>query len=144
MINANPKKFTRKELADIYEKIILLYEQTDGLQGRKLTVRTKAYKKLIKELDLTVQRFDKQEKFQNAILPQADFSQNIIWFYDAKQNSLRSIYYYLRNAAAHADIRRVRSDQIWYIIEHRHKSKLNFVCYMKSTDFWTFVDKAIK
>lgn len=142
MVNTNIHKFSQKELADIYEKIILLYEQTNGLQGRKLSVRAKPYRKLIKILELQVQRFKKQEDLQKAILPDDDFGQNLIWFYDKQNNSLKSIYYHLRNSAAHADIRRVKSNQLWYLIEHRYQHKLNFVCYMKKTDFWKFVDNA--
>ena len=57
-------------------------------------------------------------------------------------NILKSIFYHLRNAAAHADIERVAGNPIRYHIEHRYKGQLKLFCQMKKTDFWCFVDTA--
>ena len=144
MVNVNKEKFTRAELADMYEKIILFYEVTNGLQNISLSTRAKGYRKLKDEMKLEVKRFENLHELVAAELPLFDFSHNFIWFYDKNNNSLKSIFYFLRNSAAHAHIKRCKSHQWWYHIEHRYNEKVKFVCSMKKPDFWRFVAEAKK
>ena len=93
-------------------------------------------------LSLQIQPFSTEKELATSTLPTADNKQNLIWFHNAKSNILKSIFYHLRNAAAHADIERVAGNPIWYHIEHRYKGQLKLFCQMKKTDFWCFVDTA--
>jgi hypothetical protein len=142
MPNSNPSKLTRAELADIYEKLVLYYEQHQGLASEPLSAQVKGYRKLKDELSLQIQPFSTEKELATSTLPAADNKQNMIWFHNAKDSILKSIFYHLRNAAAHADIERVAGNPTWYHIEHRHKGQLKLFCQMKKTDFWSFVDAA--
>lgn len=142
MPNSNSSKLTRAELADIYEKLVLYYEQHQSLTSELLSTQMKGYRKLKDELSLQIQPFHTEKELAEVTLPVTDNKQNLVWFYNAKGNILKSIFYHLRNAAAHADIERVAGNPIWYHIEHRHKGQLKLFCQMKKTDFWSFVDAA--
>lgn len=142
MPNINPQKFDRAELADFYEKLVLYYENSNGLEKIALSTRAKGYRKLVGALKLEMVRFETEKMLEEATLPSADCSRNLIFFHDCKKNSLKSIFYLLRNSAAHAHIRKAKSGQIWYLIEHRYKKQLKLVCYMKKADFWCFVDES--
>lgn len=144
MPNTNPQKFDRAELADFYEKLVLYYENSNGLEKIALSTRPKGYRKLVEALKLEMVRFETEKMLEEATLPSADCSRNLIFFHDCKKNSLKSIFYLLRNSAAHAHIRKEKSGQIWYLIEHRYKKQLKLVCYMKKADFWRFVDEGKK
>ncbi|CAI2456815.1 Uncharacterised protein [Serratia proteamaculans] len=142
MSNSNPSKLTRAELADIYEKLVLYYEQHQGLTSELLSTQVRGYRKLKDELSLQIQPFHTEKELAEVTLPATDNKQNLVWFYNAKGNILKSVFYHLRNAAAHADIERVEGNPTWYHIEHRHRSQLKLSCQMKKTDFWCFVDAA--
>lgn len=142
MPNSNPSKLTRAELADIYEKLVLYYEQRQGLTSELLSTQVKGYRKLKDELRVQIQPFHTEKELAEVTLPTADNKQNLIWFHNAKGNILKSIFYHLRNSAAHADILRSPGNPIWYHIEHRYKDQLKLSCHMKKTDFWRFVDTA--
>ncbi len=142
MPNSNPCKLTRAELADIYEKLVLYYEQHQGLASEHLSAKVKGYRKLKDELSLQIRSFSTEKELAEAILPTVDNKQNLIWFHNAKGNILKSIFYHLRNAAAHADIERMEGNPICYHIEHHYKKQLKLVCQMKKNDFWHFVDGA--
>ena len=144
MPNTNPQKFERAELADFYEKLVLFYENSNGLERISLSTRAKGYRKLVDTLQLELVRFETEKMLEEATLPPADCGRNVIFFHDCKSNSLKSIFYLLRNSAAHAHIRKEKSGQIWYLIEHRYKKKIKLVCYMKRADFWHFVDEGKK
>lgn len=142
MTNTNPNKFTRAEMADFYEKLMLYYENKNGLTDEPLSTRAKGYRKLINTMNLTVVRFEKEKELTDAILPEVDFNKSFLWFHDAKSNTLKSLFYLLRNSAAHAHIQRIKHKQLlWYRIEHRYKGKLKLFGCMKKTDFWRFVDE---
>ena len=102
----------------------------------------KGYRKLKDELSLQIQPFHTEKELAEVTLPATDNKQNLVWFYNAKDNILKSIFYHLRNAAAHADIERVAGNPIWYHNEHRYKDQLKLICQMKKTEFWRFVDAA--
>lgn len=144
MPNANPENFTRAELADLYEKIVLFHEQYD-FKASPLSTKAKGYRKLVNKLGLEVKRFTLVDDLNQQPVSQFDGKQSRVWFYDSQSNSLHSIFKHLRNAAAHADIKRKKqSGQIWYCIEHEFGSKLKMLCQMKKTDFWAFVAEAKK
>lgn len=145
MPNANPENFTRAELADLYEKIVLFHEQYD-FKASPLSTKAKGYRKLVNKLGLEVKRFTLVDDLNQQPVSQFDGKQSRVWFYDSQSNSLHSIFKHLRNAAAHADIKRKKqSGQLWYCIEHRdNKNKLKFIAQIRRTDFWEFVDKARK
>ena len=142
MPNTNPSKFTRAELADIYEKLVLYYELTQGLEREHLSIRVKGYRPLVDSLALEVKPFSTEQALADVELPQFDSKQNLIWFHDAKNSQLKSLFYHLRNAAAHGDIERHQLRPITYRIEHRYKGKLKLFCIIKKNDFWHFVDAA--
>ena len=142
MPNTNPSKFTRVELADIYEKLVLYYELTQGLEREHLSIRVKGYRTLVDSLALEVKPFPTEQALADVELPQFDSKQNLIWFHDAKNSQLKSLFYHLRNAAAHGDIERHQLKPITYRIEHRYKGKLKLFCVIKKNDFWHFVDAA--
>ncbi|TCC70738.1 hypothetical protein NMD16_00585 [Klebsiella pneumoniae] len=131
MSNSNLHKLTRAELADIYEKLVLYYEQHQGLTSELLSTQVKGYRKLKSGLSLQIQPFSTEKELATSTLPTADNKQNLIWFHNAKSNILKSIFYHLRNAAAHADIERVAGNPIRYHIEHRYKGQLKLFCQMK-------------
>lgn len=144
MPNANPENFTRAELADVYEKIVLFHEQYD-FKAAPLSTKAKGYRKLVNKLGLEVKRFTLVDDLNQQPVPLCDGKQSRLWFYDSQGNSLHSIFKHLRNAAAHADIKRKKlSGQIWYCIEHKFGGKLKLLCQMKKADFWAFVAEAKK
>jgi hypothetical protein len=132
--NANPGKFTRAELADIYEKIVLFYELHNGMQAMNISTRTKAYRKLINEIQLDVNLFKNLTDLANAEIPPFDYANNFIWFHDAKKNTLKSILYHLRNSAAHADIKRQKDKQWWYNDSEKYEYNPN------DLKDWKFLD----
>ncbi|MFL9596135.1 hypothetical protein ACET5Y_20520 [Aeromonas veronii] len=181
MPNANPQGFDRRELADFYEKLVLYFELNDGLNSVPLSAISKGYRKLKQELNLTIRSANTLEEMA-ALMQQmptakpakgATSIQNLICVYNSEGNLLKSIFTQLRNAAAHAHIRRIKQGQICYQIEHvfpvRAKNgasqatnskaannravssskrqpapSVRFFCQMKKTDFWRFVESAKK
>ena len=144
MPNSNPENFTRAELADLYEKIVLFHEQYDFKAG-VLSTKAKGYRKLLDKLNLEVKRYSLAGDLDKQQIPRCDGKQNRIWFYDSQGNSLHSIFKHLRNAAAHADIKRQKhAGQLWYCLEHKFGGKLKLLCQMKKADFWLFIAEAKK
>ena len=148
MSNANTQGFTRKELADFYEKVILYGELMKDDSSWSLTTRSKLFRKLTTELELDIKRFTKAKEFDDYLQARknADHESkaNFIWFHDMKGNSLKSILVALRNAAAHADIKRKKNGYVWYSIDHKLKGKKKIICQIKKKDFWEFVGSAKK
>jgi len=146
MPNSNPSKFSPKELADIYRELILYFEESSGLENEKLSTRVKGYRRLLEELNLTMNVFATLDELNQAMLPALDFSRNQMSLHDAKKSYLKSIFYHLRNAAAHADISRQKrnNNQVWYVVEHSHKKQLKMRCQIKKNDFWKFITNAKK
>ena len=181
MSNANPQGVDRHELADFYEQLVLYFELNNGLKSVPLSASSKGYRKLKQELNLSIRSANTLEEMaalmqQVAAANQAMAKpakretsiQNLICVYNSEGNLLKSIFTQLRNAAAHAHIRRIKQGQIYYQIEHvfpvRAKNgaskaannqvgasskrqpapSLRFFCQMKKTDFWRFVEAAKK
>ena len=144
MTNSNPSKFTNKELADCYSELILYFETNAGLSYEKLSTKVKGYRRLCDELSLQINSYSTLNDMQHAQLTTPLYQAPEIHFHDVKNNHLKSIFYHLRNAAAHAHIKRVtkNGNQTWYLIEHKHKSQLKMLVQIKKTDFWEFVAKA--
>ncbi len=170
MPNSNPQKFDRAELADFYEKLVLYFELNEGLKSAPLSASSKGYRKLKQELNLTIRSANTLEDMAALMqqVPTANQTatdhaaakpakgpssvQNLICVYNSEGNLLKSIFTQLRNAAAHAHIRKVKKGQICYQIEHVYasrskkgevaKTSLRFFCCMKKTDFWRFVEAA--
>lgn len=92
MSNSNLHKLTRAELADIYEKLVLYYEQHQGLTSELLSTQVKGYRKLKSGLSLQIQPFSTEKELATSTLPTADNKQNLIWFHNAKSNILKSIF----------------------------------------------------
>lgn len=167
MPNANPQGFDRRELADFYEKLVLYFELNDGLNSVPLSATSKGYRKLKQELNLTIRSANTLEEMA-ALMQQmptakpakgATSIQNLICVYNSEGNQLKSIFIQLRNAAAHAHIRRIKQGQICYQIEHIYPTRarasrsskrlpvapsMRFFCHMKKNDFWRFVESAKK
>ncbi len=146
MPNSNLSKFTQKELGDIYSELILYFENSSGLHNESLSTRAKGYRKLLQDLNLKPQAFATLDELANENIASCDGQQSQLFFHDAKKNQLKSIFYHLRNAAAHADIKRVtcNKNQIWYCIEHRHKQQLKMIFNIRNNDFWCFVKESKK
>ncbi|WP_335925063.1 hypothetical protein [Shewanella algae] len=179
MSNANPQGFDRRELADFYEQLVLYFELNDGLKSVPLSASSKGYRKLKQALNLSIRSANTLDEMaalmqQVAAANQATATsakgatsiQNLICVYNSEGNLLKSIFTQLRNAAAHAHIRRIKQGQICYQIEHvfpvRAKNgaskavksnagasrkrkpppSVRFFCQMKKTDFWRFVEAA--
>lgn len=162
MPNSNPQKFDRAELADFYEKLVLYYEINEGLKHLPLSASSKGYRKLKQELNLEIhsaKTLDELRALMQCEAVKSSLQQsrqlrgsNIICVYNSEGNLLKSIFTQLRNAAAHAHIRRIKQGQIWYQIEHVYASRpkkgevakvsLRFFCCIKKTDFWRFVEAA--
>ncbi|MFB2814146.1 hypothetical protein ACE014_09900 [Shewanella xiamenensis] len=192
MPNANPQGFERRELADFYEKLVLYFELNEGLKSVPLSASSKGYRRLKQELNLTILSANTLEEMA-ALMQQVattyptaanraatDFAatdkaaakqakgatsmQNLICVYNSEGNLLKSIFTQLRNAAAHAHIRRIKQGQICYQIEHIYPTRaragrkgrsnsskrppvapsVRFFCQMKKNDFWRFVESAKK
>lgn len=92
MSNSNLHKLTRAELADIYEKLALYYEQHQGLASELLSTQVKGYRKLKSGLSLQIQSFSTKRELAASTLPTADNKQNLIWFHNAKCSILKSIF----------------------------------------------------
>lgn len=147
MTNANPQGFSKSELADFYEQIILYHEVTGGLQGIKFSVRSKSFRKLLAEIELEFKRFSTLPELSKHITEQGGakpYTKSFCWFHDSENNSLKSVLKLLRNSAAHAHIKRVKRSQIWYSITHKYKNTTKLVIEMKKTDFWRFIEQAKK
>ncbi|ODR87069.1 hypothetical protein [Shewanella xiamenensis] len=187
MPNTNPQGFERRELADFYEKLVLYFELNAGLKSVPLSASSKGYRRLKQELNLTIlsantleemaalmqqvattyQTAANQVATDKAAAKQAkgvSSMQNLICVYNSEGNLLKSIFTQLRNAAAHAHIRRIKQGQICYHIEHVYPTRaragrkgrsnsskrppvapsVRFFCQMKKTDFWRFVESAKK
>ncbi|ALS33272.1 hypothetical protein PTRA_a2155 [Pseudoalteromonas translucida KMM 520] len=140
-MNCNPQHFTRKELADFYERLILLWENGDLLNQRFNIRSSKAYKRLKEQyaFDLI--------PHGNLDLIKAEFytfdlnlnieSKNVIHFHNAKNNILKSYFYHIRNVAGHADIKKVKFGKInWYVFEHRFSNQIKLFGLFKAADFW--------
>lgn len=148
MSNVNTQGFTRKELADFYEKVILYGELMKDDSSWSLTTRSKQFRKLKIELDLDIKRFATTKEFHDYLQTTKNFDReskaNFIWFYDTQSNSLKSILVAFRNAAAHADIKRKKNGQIWYSIDHKLYGKQKITSQMRMSDFWKFLESAKK
>ena len=148
MVNANIQGLTRKELADFYEKLILYVEFIKDDSSWSLTTKSKQFRKLKNELELEIKRFATTKEFHDYLQTTKNFDReskaNFIWFHDMKGNSLKSILVAFRNAAAHADIWRKKSNPVWYSIDHKLNGKQKIICQIKMSDFWKFVDTAKK
>lgn len=70
MPNSNPCKLTRAELADIYEKLVLYYEQHQGLASEHLSAKVKGYRKLKDELSLQIRSFSTEKSWPRLSCPQ--------------------------------------------------------------------------
>jgi hypothetical protein len=64
MPNSNPSKLTRAELADIYEKLVLYYEQHQGLASEPLSAQVKGYRKLKSGLSLQINLSRQKENWR--------------------------------------------------------------------------------
>lgn len=167
MPNSNPQGFDRSELADFYEKLVLYFELNDGLKSVPLSASSKGYRKLKQELNLIILSANTLEEMaalmQQAVTAKptmgATSMQNLICVYNSEGNLLKSIFTQLRNAAAHAHIRRIKQGHICYQIEHIYPTRarasrssktppvapsVRFFCQMKKIDFWRFVASAKK
>ncbi|MDX7818989.1 hypothetical protein SJS43_07830 [Aeromonas caviae] len=157
MPNSNPQGFDRSELADFYEKLVLYFELNDCLKSVPLSARSKGYRKLKQDLNLVVYSAKTLDEMGSLMHSEAvkisqQLGKNIICVYNSEGSLLKSIFTQLRNAAAHAHIRRIKQGEIWYQIEHVYASRtkkgevankrLRFFCQMKKTDFWRFVAAA--
>lgn len=146
MANANRYAFSRKELADIYEKLVLSHELAGGYESVKFNSRNKKFRKLVKDIELDFKRFKTINELNKVLQhekqkPEA-MTKNICWFLDSQQNSIKSVLKLLRNSAAHAHIMRTKTNVIWYSMEHQYRKQTKFRLQMKATDFWKFVEQA--
>ena len=98
-MNVNPYKFTRKELADFYEKLVLLWENGD-LINKKFDVRAgKDFKRIKSTHGLTIKCLDKVSdvSLEKQIYDQSITNNvNYICFHNIKKNLLKSYFYQLR------------------------------------------------
>jgi len=139
-MNTNHQKFQRKELADFYEKLILLWENGD-LMSKKFDVRIgKDYRRVKEKYDLTIKSLDTNDDMDEESLSYKQGESeggNYICFYNSKKNLLKSYFYHMRNIAAHADFTLVKESGCnWYVFHHTFKKQLKCFGAIKSKDFW--------
>lgn len=138
MNSPHAESFTSKELADIYDKLILFYENNEGLSTFNFSTRSKCFRNMKVDIGL-----DFQERKKIESLNSSSHLTNFIWFFNSKSNQIKSILYYLRNSAAHAHIKKIKYGRSsFYEIEHIYRKETKLKCRMKTTDFWHFVDVA--
>ncbi len=137
-MNVNPSKFTQKELAMIYEKMILLWE-LDLSRNAHFDGRSKKYSAVKKEYKMTINCIDTeagmQEQFEQ-YNKQSSRNENHLSFYNKKNNLLLSLFYALRNAAAHGDIKKEKKgSRNYYIADHSFKNKIMIFGQIKAAAF---------
>lgn len=98
-MNTNHQKFQRKELADFYEKLILLWENGD-LMNKKFDVRIgKNYRRIKEKYDLTIKSLDTNDDVDVEHLSykqEKNERKNYICFHNSKKNLLKSYFYHTR------------------------------------------------
>jgi hypothetical protein len=147
-MNTNPQQFTRKELADFYERLILLWENGD-LLNQSFNIRSnKTYRKLKDEYDFDIQAFSNLDETKAAYennKPSTESGINRLYFHNAKSNILKSYFYHIRNVAGHADVTKVKSKNVnWYVFNHTYSNQVKLFGQFKVADFWTVHDELIK
>lgn len=140
-MNCNPQNFTRKELADFYERLILLWEN-GNLLNQKFNIRSsKAYRRLKERYSFELHAYDTLTDTSNAFgamtLSLNNESKNCIHLHNAKKNVLKSYFYHMRNVAGHADIKKVKFKHVyWYVFEHCYSNQVKLFGMFKVADFW--------
>ena len=140
-MNCNPQQFTRKELADFYERLILLWENGDLLNQHFNIRSSKAYRRLKEEYAFELIPHANLElakvEFESFDLSLTAESKNILHFHNAKSNVLKSYFYHIRNVAGHADIKKIKFRNVnWYVFEHRFSNQVKLFGMFKASDFW--------
>lgn len=140
-MNANPQQFSRKELADFYEKLILLWENGD-LLNQTFNIRVgKTFRRLKDqysfELNAHATLDETKAAFDNINLNVSTDSKNTIHLHNAKNNILKSYFYHIRNVAGHADIQKLKFKNVnWYVFEHMYSNQIKLFGMFKTADFW--------
>ena len=147
-MNVNPYKFTRKELADFYEKLVLLWENGD-LINKKFDVRFgKDYRRIKATYSFTVRCLDKVSdvEAENQIYNgNKQHNTNYICFHNVKKNLLKSYFYQLRNIAAHADFTKQKIFGCnWFVFSHSYKQQLKCYGQIRCKDFWKLRDSLLE
>lgn len=147
-MNTNPQQFSRKELADFYEELILLWENGD-LLNQNFNIRSnKSYRRLKDKYNFEITAFNTLDETKSAYkqhLVAVNADENHINFYNAKSNILKSYFYHIRNAAGHADIQKVKKKNVfWYIFNHEFNGQMKFFGQFKASDFWKLHDELVK
>lgn len=140
------EQLAKDELADIYSKLILFYET----EIKDSSVTADARKRIFK--DVKVKHSIDFKSFENVTLLASHSSEHvelenksILWFFNKNHNHILSILYHFRNAAAHADIKRVKiKREVWFDFNHKYNNQLKLKCRMKKKDFWEFIEEAKK
>ncbi|WP_105190025.1 hypothetical protein [Pseudoalteromonas sp. T1lg48] len=140
-MNCNPQQFTRQELADFYERLILLWENGDLLNQRFNIRSNKAYRRLKAQYDFDLITHANLEttkaEFESFDFTLSSESKNVIHFHNAKSNILKSYFYHIRNVAGHADIKKVKFRNVnWYVFEHQFSNQIKLFGVFKAADFW--------
>jgi hypothetical protein len=148
-MNCNPQQFTRKELADFYEQLILLWENGD-LLNQSFNVRSgKSYRRLKEKFDFEIKVYAKLDDTQAALastsLTLDNDTRNCLYLHNAKSNILKSYFYHIRNVAGHADIKKVKYRNVnWYVFEHSFNKQVKLFGTFKVSDFWKVHQELIK
>jgi hypothetical protein len=147
-LNTNPQQFSRKELADFYEKLILLWENGD-LLNQNFNIRSnKSYRRLKEKYDVEITAFTTLDETKSAYkqhLVAVNAEKNYINFHNAKSNIVKSYFYHIRNVAGHADIQKVKKKNVfWYIFNHEFKGQMKLFGQFKASDFWKVHDELVK
>ncbi len=136
-MNVNPSKFTQKELAMIYEKMILRWE-LDLSRNAHFDGRSKRYRAVKNKYGLTINCIDTLPETQSQYeqySKQPDCNGNHLSFHNKKKNLLLSLFYALRNAAAHGDIKKKRFNGNYYVVDHAFDKNTRLFGQIKETDF---------
>jgi len=148
-MNCNPQQFTRKELADFYEQLILLWENGD-LLNQKFNVRaSKTYRRIKDKFDFDIKVYANYEETKSAFfqynLTIDKKTKNCLHLHNAKSNILKSYFYHIRNVAGHADIRKIKYRNVnWYVFEHCYNKQVKLFGTFKASDFWKVHNELIK
>ena len=147
-MNANPEQLTRKELADFYEKLVLLWENGDLLHQNFNIRSSKNYRRLKDKYDFDIKALsnlqETAESFEKIGIS-LEGGKSVVYLHNAKGNVLKSYFYHMRNAAAHADIRKTTfKRRNWYIFEHKHRNQIKMFGQFRTTDFIKVHDELIK
>tara|TARA_Y100001956_G_C4129512_1_gene192706 strand:- start:13060 stop:13518 length:459 start_codon:yes stop_codon:yes gene_type:complete len=147
-MNCNPQKFSRKEMADFYERLILLWENGD-LLNQKFNIRSsKVYRRLKNEHAFEIHALDTIADM-TAEYAKFDFSLsqppgNVIYLHNAKKNILKSYFYHIRNVAGHAHIKKQKvGNAYWYIFDHAYQNQIKLFGAFKSVEFWKVHEELI-